>query len=82
MKSHIQVIVAMRGDQYKIFWHLIDQTQCLFYSRSSSAKQIIAKNSRHYIQFDEPSLVIDSIRQVINLGRVLKLDKMGENTKN
>jgi hypothetical protein len=35
-------------------------------SRSSNGKHIIAENSGHYIQFDEPDLVIDSIRQVVN----------------
>ena len=33
--------------------------------RSSAAKHVIAENSGHYIQFDEPGLVIDSIRQVL-----------------
>jgi pimeloyl-ACP methyl ester carboxylesterase len=35
-------------------------------SRSSNGTHIIAKNSGHYIQFDEPNLVIDSILQVVN----------------
>jgi pimeloyl-ACP methyl ester carboxylesterase len=37
--------------------------------RSSSGKQIIAQNSGHYIQFDEPRLVIDAIREALNDGR-------------
>lgn len=34
--------------------------------RSSAGKHVIAENSGHYIQFDEPGLVIDSIRQVVS----------------
>ena len=33
--------------------------------RSSSGKQLIADKSGHYIQFDQPDLVIDAIRQVV-----------------
>ena len=33
--------------------------------RSSGGKQIIAEKSGHYIQFDQPDLVIDAIRQVV-----------------
>ncbi len=37
--------------------------------RSSGGKQIIAEKSGHYIQFDQPELVIESIRQVVELTR-------------
>jgi pimeloyl-ACP methyl ester carboxylesterase len=37
--------------------------------RSSSGKQIIAEKSGHYIQFDQPDLVIDAIRQVVEATR-------------
>jgi pimeloyl-ACP methyl ester carboxylesterase len=33
--------------------------------RSTRGKQIIAERSGHYIQFDQPELVIDAIRQVV-----------------
>ena len=33
--------------------------------RSSSGKQITAEKSGHYIQFDQPDLVIEAIRQVV-----------------
>lgn len=33
--------------------------------RSQKGKQIIAEKSGHYIQFDQPELVIESIRQVV-----------------
>ncbi|HEX8287848.1 MAG TPA: alpha/beta hydrolase [Pyrinomonadaceae bacterium] len=35
-------------------------------SRSSNGKLIIASESGHYIQFDEPALVVDAIRRVLN----------------
>ncbi|HEX7318601.1 MAG TPA: alpha/beta hydrolase [Pyrinomonadaceae bacterium] len=37
--------------------------------RSSSGRQIIAEKSGHYIQFDQPDLVIDAIRQVVGATR-------------
>jgi pimeloyl-ACP methyl ester carboxylesterase len=37
--------------------------------RSSSGKQIIAEKSGHHIQFDQPDLVIDAIRQVVEATR-------------
>lgn len=33
--------------------------------RSSTGKQIIAEQSGHYIQFDQPALVVDALRQVV-----------------
>jgi pimeloyl-ACP methyl ester carboxylesterase len=39
-------------------------------ARSSSAgKQIMAEKSGHYIQFEQPELVIESVRQVVELAR-------------
>jgi pimeloyl-ACP methyl ester carboxylesterase len=32
---------------------------------SSQGKQVIAQKSGHYIQLDEPELVIDAIRELI-----------------
>jgi len=37
--------------------------------RSSNGKQIIAEKSGHYIQFYQPELVIDAIRQVLEATR-------------
>lgn len=37
--------------------------------RSSNGKQIIAEKSGHYIQFDQPELVIESVRQVVEQTR-------------
>ncbi|HXG64674.1 MAG TPA: alpha/beta hydrolase [Blastocatellia bacterium] len=36
---------------------------------SNNSKQIVAKNSGHHIHLDEPGLVVDAIRQVVNASR-------------
>lgn len=41
------------------------ELQSTLAKRSTNGKLIVAKNSGHYIQFFEPGLVIDSIREVI-----------------
>jgi hypothetical protein len=33
---------------------------------SENSKLVVAKNSEHYIQFDRPELVVDSIRRVVD----------------
>jgi hypothetical protein len=37
--------------------------------RSQNGKQIIAEKSGHSIQYDQPDLVIDAIRQVVAAAR-------------
>jgi pimeloyl-ACP methyl ester carboxylesterase len=36
---------------------------------SRNSKLVVAKNSEHYIQFDRPELVVDSIRRVVDAAR-------------
>jgi pimeloyl-ACP methyl ester carboxylesterase len=48
---------------------LHQQTQALFLSLSSDSKQLLAPESGHYIQFDEPALVLGAIRDVVNRSR-------------
>ena len=36
---------------------------------SENSKLVVAKNSEHYIQFDRPVLVVDSIRRVVDAAR-------------
>jgi pimeloyl-ACP methyl ester carboxylesterase len=33
---------------------------------SSEAKQVIAEQSGHHIQLDQPDLVIDAVREIVN----------------
>jgi pimeloyl-ACP methyl ester carboxylesterase len=42
------------------------KTQALFLSLSSDSRQLFAPHSGHYIQFDDPSLVLSAICDVIN----------------
>ena len=41
----------------------IEQTELV--ALSSQGKQIIAEKSGHHVQIDQPALMIDAIRQVI-----------------
>jgi hypothetical protein len=43
--------------------------QARWLSLSSNAKQIFARNSSEYIQFDEPETVINAIREVYDQAR-------------
>lgn len=45
------------------------QRQADLLNLSSNSQQIIAKNSGHHIQLDDPKLVIDAVRRVIELVR-------------
>jgi hypothetical protein len=36
---------------------------------SENSELVVASNSTHYIQFDRPELVVDSIRRVVNAAR-------------
>ena len=36
---------------------------------SENSELVVAKNSEHYIQFDRPELVVDSIRRVVDAAR-------------
>jgi pimeloyl-ACP methyl ester carboxylesterase len=46
-----------------------DRLQIDLLSLSSNSKQIIAKQSGHHIQIEEPTLVTDAIKQVVNAVR-------------
>jgi pimeloyl-ACP methyl ester carboxylesterase len=47
------------------------QMQIELAAQSSNGKRIVAEKSGHYIQLDQPELVIDAIRQVIEAARRL-----------
>ncbi len=48
---------------------LHSESQAALKRRSENAKQIIAEDSGHYIQVDQPALVIDAVRQVVEAAR-------------
>jgi pimeloyl-ACP methyl ester carboxylesterase len=45
------------------------QTQALFLSLSTDSKQLLAPESGHYIQFDDPALVLGAIHDVVERSR-------------
>ena len=45
------------------------QTQAALVQGSQNSEQIIAEDSGHYIQMEQPDLVIDAIRQVVDAAR-------------
>jgi pimeloyl-ACP methyl ester carboxylesterase len=55
--------MAAKGEELRL------QMQDALVSLSSRSKHIIAEKSGHYIQRDQPKLVIDSIRQVVEATR-------------
>src|SRR5215207_9853289 len=48
---------------------LHSESQAALTRRSENARQIIAEDSGHYIQVEQPNLVIDAIRQVVEAAR-------------
>ena len=46
-----------------------DRLQIDLVSLSNNSKQIIAKQSGHHIQLEQPTLVTDAIKQVVNAVR-------------
>jgi hypothetical protein len=46
-----------------------DEMQADLATLSSKGKQIIAEESGHYIQVDQPELVIDAIREVVEAAK-------------
>ena len=48
---------------------LHSESQASLTRRSANAKQIIVEDSGHYIQVDQPALVIDAVRHVVEASR-------------
>jgi pimeloyl-ACP methyl ester carboxylesterase len=67
-RASIQLLVLTRGipmpsaDQYALWLEL----QRELASRSPRGEHVIAKQSEHFIQIDEPQLVIDGVRRMLS----------------
>ena len=48
---------------------LHSESQAALTRRSENARQIIAEDSGHYIQVEQPALVIDAVRHVVDAAR-------------
>jgi pimeloyl-ACP methyl ester carboxylesterase len=77
----IPLVVLTQGefavpDAYGVSGEVVEQAQAAWYEMqaelaalSSNGKQVIAEQSGHYIQLDQPELVIDAIREVVEAAR-------------
>ena len=66
MKEASQAGPTEGADQAEQSWA---ELQAELARRSSSGRQIVAERSGHYIQFDQPDLVISAIRRVVEATR-------------
>jgi pimeloyl-ACP methyl ester carboxylesterase len=60
---------SLSGEQVTLIDKLHSDSQAALTRRSANAKQIIVEESEHYIQVEQPDLVIDTIRQVVETAR-------------
>lgn len=60
---------GINGTQQSQFEEEWTRMQLEFVELSSNSKQVIAKQSGHYIQLDQPELVIESILQLVQASR-------------
>jgi pimeloyl-ACP methyl ester carboxylesterase len=60
---------GLSGEQVTLIDKLHSESQAALTRRSENAKQIIVEESGHYIQVEQPDLVIDTIRQVVEAAR-------------
>jgi pimeloyl-ACP methyl ester carboxylesterase len=64
--QHMPGLSAEVNREFEQTWH---QLQSELAAQSSNGKRIVAEQSGHYIQFDQPELVIDAIREVVEAVR-------------
>ena len=50
-------------------WEIMQEWQSELVGLSSESKQIIAEQSGHHIQLDQPELVIEAVREMVNTNR-------------
>lgn len=60
---------GLSQEQARQIDELHSESQVDLTRRSQNAKQVIVKDSGHYIQVEQPDLVIDAIRQVVEAAR-------------
>jgi pimeloyl-ACP methyl ester carboxylesterase len=60
---------GLSQEQMNLIDKLHSESQAAFTRRSENSKQIIVEDSGHYIQVDQPGLVTDAIRQVVEAAR-------------
>ena len=60
---------SLSQEQAEQLDYLYSESQATLTRRSRNAKQVNAVESGHYIQVEQPDLVIDAIRQVVEAAR-------------
>src|SRR5215213_8751993 len=60
---------GLSQEQVSLIDKLHSESQAALTRRSENAKQIIAEDSGHYIQVEQPKLVTDAVRQVVEAAR-------------
>jgi len=64
-----ETIASLSAAENQHLWEEMQSQQSELAALSSDSKQIIAEQSGHFIQLDQPELVIDAIRQMIEANR-------------
>jgi hypothetical protein len=62
LPDSLPILSEQENAQYDATWH---ELQRELVGLSSNGRQIIAQNSGHYIQLDEPNLVIEAVRELV-----------------
>lgn len=62
LPDSLPILSEQENAQYDATWH---ELQRELVGLSSNGRQVIAQNSGHYIQLDEPNLVIEAVRGLI-----------------
>jgi len=60
---------GLAQEQVNLIDKLHSESQAALTQRSENSQQIIAEESGHYIQVEQPDLVIDAVRQVVEAAR-------------
>jgi pimeloyl-ACP methyl ester carboxylesterase len=68
-RGHWDVISLLSDADNQQSWEVWQEVQSELAALSPGAKQIIAEQSGHYIQLDQPDLVIEAIREIVDLTR-------------
>lgn len=62
LPDSLPILSEQENAQYNATWHAL---QSELVGLSSNGRQVVAQNSGHYIQLDEPNLVIEAVRELI-----------------
>jgi pimeloyl-ACP methyl ester carboxylesterase len=67
--GHLPLPPSLQTPQQAAYERTINQAQAKWLTLSSNGKQIFARNSSEYIQFDAPDIVVNAVREVYETSR-------------